>query len=320
MHDRAVTEATVPSRTIAVDVRRGLTRLEKELPSKYFYDARGSRLFERICELPEYYPTRTELALLARSAGELVAACEPGELVELGPGSTRKARLLLDTLARGRAARYVPIDVSRSMVEAAARTLERDYEGLSVHGIVGDFLGDLDAVPRSRGGRLVAFLGSTIGNLGDAQCQELLSRVRRLLGEGDRFLLGTDLVKDRSTLVPAYDDALGITAEFNRNILRVVSRELDGDLVPERFDHVATWNEPLSRIELRLRARVAHRARLSAIGLDVAFSEGETILTEISRKWTRASVTALLAGSGLELERWLTDEREWFGLSLAKRA
>jgi L-histidine N-alpha-methyltransferase len=307
--------------TIAEDVRRGLGSDKKELPSKYFYDARGSLLFEAICELPEYYLTRVELELLESAADAIVDRVRPCELVELGPGSPRKARILLDAMARaGTLGRYVPIDVSRSMIEEASRALLDAYRGLEVLAIVGDFQRHLGLVPRPRGRRLVAFLGSTLGNLDERDGLRLVARVGRLLGRGDRFLLGCDLLKDRSILEPAYDDSRGVTAEFNRNILRVVNRHLRGDLAPELFDHVARFDERGARIEMHLRARVPHASRLEAIDLDVSFERGETIRTEISRKWTRASVEDLLDRTGLALEEWITDERARFSLSLVKRA
>lgn len=307
--------------TIARDVREGLTRPQKELPSKYFYDERGCELFERICELPEYYVTRAEVALLESRAAGVVDRVRPGELVELGPGSPRKARILLDAMrAAGGPGRYVPFDVSRSFLEETRRVLLLAYDGLEVHAVEGDFQRDLGRIPGARERRLVAFLGSTLGNLDEAEGVRLLARVRRLLGPEDRFLLGTDLVKDRSVLERAYDDAAGVTALFNKNVLAVVNRRLGGDLDPARFDHVALWNEELARIEMHLRARGAHRARLAAIDLEVAFREGETIRTEISRKWTRRTLEPLLARSGLALDEWIVDREGRFALSLARPA
>lgn len=300
------------------DVKEGLSRARKRLSPKYFYDARGSELFERICDQPEYYVTRTEHALLARSAEAIAEACPFDDLIELGSGSTRKARLLLD--ARRGARRYVPLDVSRSMLEEAARAIEATYPGVRVHSVEGDFLRDLHLLPPRSGRRLVAFLGSTIGNLDEREARSLLVRVRRLLRPADRLLLGADLVKDRSVLERAYNDAAGVTAEFNKNILAVISTRLDGDADPDRFDHVAFWNEPESRIEMHLRAREPHAIRFAAIDWSVSFAAGETIHTESSRKWTRASLEALLARAGLALDGWLTDEREWFALALAKAA
>jgi L-histidine N-alpha-methyltransferase len=316
-----VKPAVDPCAAVAADVRRGLSRPQKQLPAKYFYDEHGSRLFDEICEQPEYYVTRTEHALLAARADDIVEACDPHELVELGPGSTRKARLLLDAMRRARRlVRYVPLDVSETMVREAARTLPLAYEGLRVHPLIGDFERDLARVPRRIGRRLVAFLGSTIGNLDERCAVRLLGRVARLLRPGDRLLLGTDLVKPRSVLEPAYNDRNGVTAAFNRNILRVIARYLDGDVVPERFDHVAFYDAKKARIEMHLRAREAHVVRFAAIDFTVRFGRGETIRTEISRKWTRESAAELLARAGLELDRWYTDPKEYFGLSVSRRA
>ena len=301
--------------TVGRDVKDGLSLPRKRLPSKYFYDARGSALFERICLQPEYYVTRAELALLAESAGAVARACPFDELVELGSGSTRKARLLLGARA---ARRYVPVDVSRGALEEA-----RALEGVEVVPVEGDFLGEL-VLPRRGGRRLVAFLGSTLGNLDDGEATGLLLRVSRLLGPRDRLLLGVDLVKDRSVLERAYNDAAGVTAEFNRNILRAVSRRLDGDARPELFEHVAFWNERRSAIEMHLRARESHSVRFAAIDFHVWFSRGETIHTEDSRKWTRGSLAALLARAGFELAEWFASggpgAEPWFALALARPA
>jgi L-histidine N-alpha-methyltransferase len=306
---------------ISSDVRQGLALPRKELPSRYFYDERGSRLFEEICRQPEYYVTRTESAVLEASADAIVAAAAPSDLVELGAGSADKALLLLGAMSRaGRAVRYVPLDVCRAVLDDAARTLGRVHPRLHVEPVMGDFLRDLGRIPRPAGRRLVAFLGSTLGNLGDRDVRKLLVGVRRLLRPRDRFLLGTDLVKDRAILERAYNDAAGVTAAFNRNILAVIARHLEGDIDPGRFDHVAFYDDARARIEMHLRARESHRARFAAIDLEVGFAAGETIRTEISRKWTRARVAGLLASTGLELERWFTDEKGWFGLSLARPA
>lgn len=304
---------------VGKDVRDGLSRPQKQLSPKYFYDADGSRLFERICDQPEYYVTRTELGLLASRAAEIADACPFDDLVELGSGSTRKARLLLDARARsGGARRYVPLDVSRSVLEDAVREVGELGDGTRVHPVEGDFLRDLHLVPPRSGRRLVAFLGSTIGNLTEREASSLLVRVRRLLRPSDRLLLGADLVKDRAVLEPAYNDAAGVTAAFNQNILRVVSRELDGDARPELFEHVAFFNEAESRIEMHLRARESHAVRFSAIDFSVSFRAGETIHTENSRKWTRPSLEALLGRAGLAVDHFLTDEKDWFSLTLAR--
>jgi L-histidine Nalpha-methyltransferase len=304
-------------RRLADDVLDGLTRPFKELPPKHFYDARGSELFERICELPEYYPTRTETAILGERAGEIVAAAgDPVELVELGSGSTRKARMLLDAMGAPR--RYVPVDVSETMVRGAAGELAQDYPGLEVHGVVGDFERHLGEVPRRRARRLVALLGGTIGNFPPGSRRRLLRDVGGMLGRGDRFLLGADLVKDPAVIEAAYDDATGVTAEFNRNVLHVVNRELGADFEPEDFEHVAFYDRRHEWVEMRLRARRAASVWVADLALAVEFAAGEELRTEISAKFTPQRLRADHAAAGMELERLWTDPDRLFGLSLAR--
>ena len=307
---------------LANDVLDGLTRPFKELPPKHLYDARGSELFEQICDLPEYYPTRAETAILNERAAEVVALTGAGELVELGSGAADKARLLLDAMAdAGTLRRYVPFDVSESVVHATAETLVSDYEGLRVHGVIGDFEHHLPCVPKRDGvPRLVALLGGTIGNLAPTPRRRLLRGIASLLGDGDHLLLGTDLVKDAAVIEAAYDDSLGVTAEFNRNVLHVINRELDGQFDVDAFEHVAFFDHDQEWIEMRLRARRAMTVRVDAIALEVAFAEGEELRTEISAKFTIERVRADLAAAGLILNRWLSDEDGRFALSLASRA
>ncbi|MGO9960094.1 MAG: L-histidine N(alpha)-methyltransferase [Solirubrobacteraceae bacterium] len=300
----------------------GLTRPFKELPPKHFYDSRGSQLFERICELPEYYPTRAETAILNARAAEIVALTGAGELVELGSGAADKARVLLDAMAEaGTLRRYVPFDVSESVVHGAAEQLARDYPRLRIHAVIGDFEHHLPCVPeRDAAPRLVALLGGTIGNLAPEPRRTLLRGIASLLGDGDHLLLGTDLVKDPAVMQAAYDDSLGVTAEFNRNVLHVINRELDGDFDVDAFEHVAFFNHDQDWIEMRLRARRAMIVRVDALALDVAFEEGEELRTEISAKFTIERVRGDLAAAGLTLDRWMTDEHGRFALSLASRA
>ena len=307
-------------RQLAEDVLDGLTRPFKELPPKHFYDSRGSELFERICELPEYYPTRTELEILRAQGEAIVRRARPVELVELGSGATTKARLLLDAMAsQGTLRRYVPVDVSERMVREAAVELAGDYPGLSVHGVVGDFERHLDRIPPPDGGpRLVALLGGTIGNFPPGSRRRLLREVARLLGPDDHLLMGTDLVKDPAILEAAYDDSAGVTAEFNRNILRVVNRDLDADFDPGGFDHVAFFDRRREWIEMRLRAREACAVRVAALDLEVEFEPGEELRTEISAKFTPERIRSDCAAAGMELEHLWTDERRLFGLSLAR--
>jgi L-histidine N-alpha-methyltransferase len=309
-------------RCLANDVLDGLTRPFKELPPKHFYDARGSELFEQICELPEYYPTRTEREILSSHAADIVAACGAGELVELGSGSADKARILLDAMAdAGTLRRYVPLDVSEVVVQDAARELVEEYDGLRVHGVIGDFERHLHRVPPAGGvPRLVALLGGTIGNFPPGSRRRVLREIGALLGPGDRLLLGTDLVKDPAVIEAAYDDAEGVTAEFNRNVLHVINRELDADFSPEEFDHVAFFDRKHEWIELRLRARVPCSVRIADLDLHVDFEAGEELRTEISAKFTRPRIEADFRAAGLRLDRWYTDANRRFALSLARPA
>jgi L-histidine N-alpha-methyltransferase len=301
-------------RTLPEDALDGLTQPFKELPPKHFYDAAGAALFEQICELPEYYPTRTERAILERAADEIIASTGAGELVELGSGSATKTRVLLDAMARaGTLERYVAIDVTESAVRESG-------PGLSVHGLIGDFERHLDRLPAPSARRLVVFLGGTIGNFRPGARRRFLRGICSLLEGDDRLLLGTDLVKDRATLVAAYDDRAGITARFNRNILYVLNRELGGDFAPDEFEHVALFDDRNEWIEMRLRARSRQTVTLPLIGLQVDFAAGEELRTEISAKFTRARLEADLAAAGLALDGWYTDPRDWFALSLARRA
>jgi L-histidine Nalpha-methyltransferase len=300
---------------IADDVREGFARPLKELPPKYFYDERGSELFERITELPEYYPTRAERSILERDAESLVDGAE--ELVELGSGSASKTRTLLDAMeSAGSLRRYVPLDVSESVLRRSAEELVDRYDGLEVHGVVGDLDHDLARVPEGRS-RLVAFLGGTIGNFHPGPRAHFLERVRGLLRPGDRFLLGTDLVKDADTLEAAYNDSEGVTAEFNLNVLRVLNRELDADFDADAFEHIARWDADNSWIEMRLRAHGDQHVHIDAAGIDVDLADGEEIRTEISTKFTRGGLESELADADMRLESFRTDPDGLFGLSLA---
>ncbi|HYM55507.1 MAG TPA: L-histidine N(alpha)-methyltransferase [Solirubrobacteraceae bacterium] len=308
-------------RSLADDVLDGLTRPFKELPPKHFYDARGAELFDRICELPEYYPTRTERAILERSAGELAELTGAVELVELGSGTAAKTRVLLDALhAAGTLYRYIPVDVTESMVRDCAQELTSEYPGLRVHGVIGDFERHLDRVPPAAGPRIVAFLGGTIGNFPPGSRRRFLRKIARLLGPEDHLLMGTDLVKDPRVLEAAYDDAEGVTAEFNRNVLRVVNRELQADFDPEDFDHVALFDPQHEWIEMRLRARRNVSARIRRLDMEVHFEAGEELRTEISAKFTPERLEGDLSAAGLELVRWLTDPDDLFALTLSRRS
>ena len=321
----AAVDLACPDRDVtaemAREVRAGLLAVPPSLPSKYFYDDRGIELFDEITRLPEYYPTRTETAILKARADDVIAAAAPRELVELGSGAGRKVRLLLDAMGRARRRERVTfLDVNRAALEESAAALMRDYPGLVVRGVVGDFQRDLGALPAGRD-RLLLFLAGTIGNLDPKdEVPAFLRDVARVLAPGERFLVGLDLVKDVAILEPAYDDAAGVTAEFNRNVLRVVNDRLGADFEPERWAHVAFFDRERSWIEMRLRATTPMRVRVPGAGLDLSYAAGDEIRTEISCKWTKASFERLLEGIGLRPEGWFTDPREWFALALLVRA
>ncbi|QVI23379.1 L-histidine N(alpha)-methyltransferase [Nocardia tengchongensis] len=301
------------------DVRRGLTAEPKWLPPKWFYDARGSELFEKITELPEYYPTRTERALLERVVGEIARIAGAEVLVELGAGSAAKTRLLLNALtAAGPLKSYVPQDVSISALRMAADEVAAEFPGLGVHGVVSDFTATLDNLPGG-GRRMVAFLGGTIGNLVPAERAEFLRGIRDLLEPGEQLLLGAGLVIDPVVLVPAYDDAAGVTAEFNRNVLHVLNARLGADFEPEKFAHVAMWDAEREWIEMRLEATEAMTVRIPELDLTVDFARGEQLRTEISAKFRREVLESELDAAGFRTEHVWTDPDQRFALVLAER-
>jgi L-histidine N-alpha-methyltransferase len=305
---------------MAAEVRAALARRPPSLPSKYFYDDRGSRLFQEITRLPEYYQTRTEESLLETVAGEIAARASARELVELGSGSGRKIRLLLDAMVRTDGLEScVLFDINERDLELSVQALGRDYPQARVRGVVGDFTQGFEGVGPG-GGRIVAFFGGTIGNLHPTEVSPFLTRVAALLAPGDAFLLGVDLVKDKRVLEAAYNDAAGVTARFNRNILQVMNDRLRADFDPEAFDHVAFYDERNAWIEMRLRARSPQHVRIPDAGLDLRFAAGDEIRTEISCKYTRASLEERVAGTGLTLDRWFVDENERFALALLRRS
>ena len=304
---------------LRADVRDGLTSSPKELPPKWFYDERGSQLFDEITRLPEYYPTRCERAILVAHAADIAAAADADTLVELGSGTSEKTRLLLDAMrATGKLERYGPFDVSEETLLAAGAQLERDYPGLDVHAVVGDFECHLGHMADG-GRRMVAFLGGTIGNLPPAERKRFLADLADALRPGETLLLGTDLVKDVGRLEAAYDDSAGVTAAFNRNVLAVINRRLHADFDPDAFDHRAIYDRDNDWIEMRLASRRAQRVHVADLDLTIDFAAGEEMRTEISAKFTAPRVEAELAGAGLDLAKWWTDEAGDFGLSLARK-
>jgi L-histidine Nalpha-methyltransferase len=302
---------------LRADALAGLTATPKTLPPRWFYDQRGSELFDRITRLPEYYPTRAERAILAARSPEIAAAAGADVLVELGSGTSEKTRLLLTALrAAGTLRTFVPFDVDPSVLRSAGAALTEEYPGLDVQGVVGDFTRHLGELPRD-GRRLVAFLGSTIGNLEPVDRAAFLAELAGTLHPGDSVLLGTDLVKDPGRLVRAYDDAEGVTAEFDRNVLAVLNRELKADFDLDAFEHVALWDAEGEWIEMRLRSTVDQVVSVAELDLEVPFAAGEEMRTEISAKFRRDGVERELAAAGLRMTRWWTDPAADFGLSLA---
>jgi len=301
------------------DVRAGLTQTPKSLPPKWFYDSTGSDLFDQITRLPEYYPTRAEAQILRARSTEIAAASGADTLVELGSGTSEKTRMLLDALRdSGALRRFIPFDVDASVLNAAGSAIGREYPGIEIDAVCGDFEEHLGKIPRV-GRRLVVFLGSTIGNLTPGPRTEFLSTLADTLQPGDNLLLGTDLVKGTDRLVRAYDDSAGVTAQFNRNVLAVVNRELDADFDLGAFEHVARWNPAEERIEMWLRAATAQHVRISALDLSIDFAAGEEMLTEVSCKFRPEGVEAELAAAGLRRTHWWTDPAGDFGLSLSTK-
>ena len=309
------------STSLRADALAGLAATPKSLPPKWFYDAEGSALFEKITELPEYYPTRAERSILRAVSPEIAALTGANVLVELGSGSSEKTRLLLDALRdAGTLRSYVPVDVSESALVLAGDALATEYPGLAVDAVVSDFEESL-GLPSPNGDRagtrLVAFLGSTIGNMVPAERAAFLSRIRSQLHPGDTFLLGTDLVKDPAVLVAAYDDSAGVTAAFNKNVLAVLNAELGADFDLDRFDHVAAWDADREWIEMRLRSTTAQTVRVRDLDLTVEFADGEEMRTEVSAKFRRSGVERELAAAGFAMRSWWTDDGGQFGLSLS---
>jgi L-histidine Nalpha-methyltransferase len=308
--------ADFAAQALRLDAARGLTAAPKWLPPKWFYDKVGSELFEEITRLPEYYPTRSEREILQARATEVAAAADCDRLVELGSGSSVKTRLLIDAMLSAPAGMtsYVALDVSEDALREAGTALSASYPQLEVHGLVADFEHQLDMLPAG-GRRLVAFLGSTIGNLEPSSRARFLASLRSVMTTQDCFLLGADLVKDPAVLVPAYDDAAGVTAAFNRNVLDVLNRGLGAGFRPERFEHVAVWDASREWIEMRLRSTVEQRVTVPALGLEIEFAAGEQMRTEISAKFRPQALRAEMGAAGFAAGGWWTDGRGWFSLS-----
>ncbi len=304
----------------AIAARRGLTASPKRLPSWLFYDAAGSALFEQITELPEYYLTRTERAIFESYAGEMLQAAGPSlTLVELGAGTATKTSILIQELLQQQPrALFYPIDVSPSALQEAERQLGSQFPQLRVNPIVADYTGGVDALSRISGRKLVLYIGSSIGNFEPDESVCLLRRIRRSLRSGDAMLLGTDMAKSSKVMVPAYDDAQGVTAEFNKNVLARLNRELDADFDLAAFRHVAVWNKRCSRMEMYLESLRAQSVFLAAIEMDVSFAAGERIHTENSYKYTYEMVETILRESGFKLEQSWHDRQKWFGVHLAR--
>ncbi len=306
-----------PPEAAGLDVRMGLLSRPKTIPATYFYDDQGSQLFEQICNLPEYYPTRTEAAILATLAPSLPSLTGADTLIELGSGSSTKTRLLLDAYTQAGPTHYVPIDVSRGILQQSAQALLTTYANLRVTGLVGDYIAALQQLPPAQR-RLVLFLGSTLGNLGATECSDFLAMIRLALTRGDYFLLGIDLHKDQSILEAAYNDSAGVTAAFNRNILMHLNTRFGCTFQPEQFEHWAFYNSTMQQIEMHLRSRRNHVVDLGSLEAQIELRAGETIRTEISRKFDLTTFTPLLADQGLPVRRTWQDERGWFAVLLCQ--
>ena len=326
MGANAATDVTVdvhlppggPLSGMAADVRAGLTKPFKELSPRYFYDERGSELFERITDLREYYPTRCEREILQAHSAEIVRAARPRSLIELGSGSAAKTRVLLDAMRdAGCLQTYCPVDISEEITRETAAAISGEYKGITVVGHVCDFELDLERVP-VEGPRMIALLGGTIGNFAPNQRAQFLRRIANLLDAEDRFLLGTDLVKDPATLEAAYDDSEGVTAEFNRNVLAVLNERLDADFDLDSFEHVARWDPENLWMDIRLRSLVQQVVNIRALDLQVAFDAGEEMRTEISTKFARPGLEGIYKEAGLDLTDWWTDDEGLYALSLAR--
>ncbi len=316
------TDAEDPRRQLIDDARNGLLSAPRWISSKYFYDDAGCALYDQITELPEYYPARTEIEILHRCLAGIIDRYQPAELVELGAGASPKTRVLLDAMGgSGRAVHYIPLDVAAPALRRASSALCADYPRLTIHAIAADFTQHLDVVPSptSGTGRLVAFLGGTFGNIAPSQQRAFLNGIAALLGPGDAALIGVDPATDPERTRRAYDDASGVTAQFNRNILHVMNRDLNADFPIHEFGHVARWVPEAHRVEMRLRADAEMVVHIGALACDIAIAAGEEILTEICGKFARTQIDAIAGEAGLEVCEWHTDPDELFALSVVRR-
>ena len=314
----SITQLTAPGdrrSEMMAEVRIGLTAYNKHLPSKYFYDARGSQLFEQITTLPEYYLTASEIEILEESADTILEVARPLEIVELGSGSSRKTTLLIEAMGRVGGRRYAPIDISEDPLRAAAKELGAAYDWLEVEAFIGDYLTDLDKVPRP-GSRRIVFLDSHVGNYTPTMRHALFRSVRAAMQPGDHFLLGVDLVKDEATMIDAYDDPAGVSAEFNKNVLAVINAELDGDIPLGAFEHRTRFDSETGCMSQSLRATRPVTANIRAIDLAVTFEQGEEIHTEVSCKFDEGRIRDEFLAAGMELKHWLTDSRDYYALAL----
>ncbi len=304
---------------IKKDVLSGLTAAQKFIPSKYFYDARGSQLFEEICSLSEYYPTRTEMTILEHVAGNIMESFQRGDLIELGSGANWKIRMLLDAVEKSRMhkLRYIPVDVSNTALIKASEELKKIYPDLRVLGIVADFTRHMEVVPNGRP-KLIILFGSTIGNFSRLDSLSFLQKIAGSMKTNDRLLIGLDLVKPKETLETAYNDSQGITSEFNKNVLNVLNRELNADFDLSHFDHLAFFNEGRERIEMHLRANREISVEIDDLGITVEMEKNETIQTEICRKFTRNTAEHMASEAGLTITQWFSDTKEWFALAELK--
>lgn len=302
------------------DVRNGLLTPPRSLPPKYFYDAHGSDLFERITQTKEYYPTRTEDELLARHAVEIIKSSNPDQILELGSGSSRKTRRLFDGCAQlQQFCNYAPMDVCEEMLLQSARELSQEYDWLAINPIVGDYHAGLDNLPAFDGRRLYVFLGSTIGNFEPQAAQRFIGEIQKCMRSGDMLLLGADRVKDRAILEAAYNDKAGITAAFNLNVLNVLNRELHADFQPDCFYHRAVYQPAKQRMEMHLVAQTRQHIHIGSLQSDIHFDPGESILTEVSHKFTSDALHSLISSCGLTLQQHYQADNQYFSLLLAQK-